>query len=75
MPSFKRLSEAFEGLHWSVQLVLCVSLLVAVAGIVILCIVVAINPLSAGSVIALITTIATTIAFVLGRSGPRSSAH
>ena len=74
MPSFKRLTEAFEGLHWSVQLVLCVSLLVAVAGIVILCIVVAINPLSAGSVIALITT----IAFVLGRSVPPSpppSAH
>ena len=63
MASFKRLAEVFRRLHWSVQLVLGLSFLVAVAGVVILCIVVAINPLSVGSVIALITT----IAYLLGR--------
>jgi len=67
MPSFKQLCEWFRRLTPLAQIILSVCVLIVAAGIVTLFILVAINPLSLGSVVALITTV---VNIMRGRGNP-----
>jgi hypothetical protein len=64
----KPLIDGFLKLHRSVQLLLATCLLIAVVGVFALLILVAINPLSLGSIITLITTVTGIITIVLGKN-------